>query len=79
MDTNKLHTVAIRKDCYYKLSGLCGIKFRRPNHMISKMIDETIRYQAKKNGTSYETLSQSLLENGKQTQNKNQNEEVNNG
>ena len=47
--------------------------------MISKMIDETIRYQAKKNGISYETLSQSLLENGKQTQNKNQNEEVNNG
>ena len=67
MDTTKLHTVAIRKDCYYKLKGLCSVKYRRPNNMISKMIDETIRYQAKKEGTSYEAFSEHLLEKGKKS------------
>jgi hypothetical protein len=35
--------------------------------MISKMIDETIRYQAKKEGTSYEAFSEHLLEKGKKS------------
>ena len=27
MDTSKWHTVAIRKECYYKLRGLCDVKY----------------------------------------------------
>ena len=45
MDTSKWHTVAIRKECYYKLRGLCDVKY----------------------GSSYDDLSQKLLEKGKES------------
>ena len=67
MDTTKWHTVAIRKECYYKLRGLCDVKDRRPNNMISKLIDEYIKFQANKDGLSYDGLSQKLLEKGKES------------
>tara|TARA_R100001163_G_C5059792_1_gene196507 strand:+ start:846 stop:968 length:123 start_codon:yes stop_codon:yes gene_type:complete len=35
--------------------------------MISKLIDEYIRFQADKDGSSYDGLSQKLLEKGKES------------
>ena len=48
MDINKWKSVAIKKEDYLLLKGLCKDKFRAPGGMISKILSDYIDHQAKK-------------------------------
>ena len=48
MDINKWKSVAIKKEDYLLLKGLCKDKFRAPGAMISKILSDYIDHQARK-------------------------------
>jgi hypothetical protein len=61
MDINKWKSVAINIKDYKVLKGLCKEKFRAPGAMISKLLNDYIEHQAKKNKTTVENLRKKLL------------------
>ena len=65
MDINKWKSVAIPKKDYDLLKGLCKKKFRAPGAMISKILNDYVEHQAKKEKVSLDTFRTKLL-NGSQ-------------
>jgi len=61
MDINKWKSVAINIKDYKILKGLCKEKFRAPGAMISKLLNDYIEHQAKKNKTTVEHFRKKLL------------------
>ena len=61
MDINKWKSVAIGIQDYKLLKGLCKEKFRAPGAMISKILNDYVEHQAKKNKTSVENFRKKLL------------------
>ena len=49
MDISKWKSVAIKKNDFDLLKGLCKDKFRAPGAMISKILHDYIDHQARKN------------------------------
>lgn len=64
MDINKWKSVAVRKDDYEVLKAISKNKFRAPASMISKLVNDYVVYQAKKEKTSPDNYRKKLL-NGK--------------
>jgi len=64
MDISKWKSVAVKIEDYRLLKGMCKEKFRAPAGMISKLVDDYIKFQAKKQGVSIEALKKKYL-NGK--------------
>jgi len=61
MDINKFKSVAVRKPDYDLLQGLCNEKFRSPASMISKLVNEYVGFQAKKNNMSVDAYTKKIL------------------
>ena len=61
MDINKFKSVAVRKPDYDLLQGLCNEKFRSPASMISKLVNEYVGFQAKKNNMSVEAYTKRIV------------------
>ena len=64
MDINKWKSVAVRKDDYEVLKAISKNKFRAPASMISKLVNDYVVYQAKKEKTRPDNYRKKLL-NGK--------------
>ena len=64
MDINKWKSVAVRKDDYEILKAVSKSKFRAPASMISKLVNDYVGFQAKKEKVSIEAYKKKLL-NGK--------------
>jgi len=64
MDINKWKSVAVRKDDYEVLKAISKNKFRAPASMISKLVNDYVVYQVKKEKTSPDNYRKKLL-NGK--------------
>jgi len=64
MDINKWKSVAIAIKDYKLLKGLCKEKFRAPGAMISKILNDYVEHQARKNKTSVENFKKKLLNGG---------------
>ena len=64
MDVNKWKSVAIKKEDYLILKGMCIEKFRAPGAMISKILNDYVGHQAKKNKMSPEAFKKKLLNGG---------------
>ena len=63
MDITKWKSVAVRADDYKLLKGMCKEKFRAPGGMISKLVDDYIKFRAKKEGITADAYKKKL--NGK--------------
>ena len=61
MDINKWKSVAIPANDYKILKSLCKSKFRAPGAMVSKLLNDYVEHQAKKNKTTVESLRKKLL------------------
>lgn len=61
MDINKWKSVAIPKKDYDLLKGLCKQKFRAPGAMISKILNDYIDHQARKQKTNSDAFRTKLL------------------
>ena len=61
MDINKWKSIAVRKEDYLLLKGLCKDKFRAPGAMMSKIVNDYIAFQAKKNNMTLENYKKKLL------------------
>ena len=61
MNIDKWKSVAIKKNDYLLLKGLCKDKFRAPGAMISKLLNDYVEHQAKKNKTTVENFRKKLL------------------
>ena len=61
MDINKWKSVAIPATDYKILKSLCKSKFRAPGAMVSKLLNDYVEHQAKKNKTTVESLRKKLL------------------
>ena len=59
----KWKSVAVKIEDYRLLKGMCKEKFRAPAGMISKLVDDYIKFRAKKDGISVEVYRKKL--NGK--------------
>jgi len=64
MDINKWKSVAVRIDDYKILKALSHNRFRAPNAMISKLVNDDCEFQAQKQGISVEAYKKELI-NGK--------------
>ena len=64
MDINKWKSVAVRKDDYEILKAISKNKFRAPASMISKLVNDYVSYQAKKEKVPLDSYKKKLL-NGK--------------
>jgi hypothetical protein len=64
MDTNKWKSIAVRIEDYTLLKGICKEKFRAPGAMISKLIDNHINYEAKKNKVTPEVMKKKFMNGG---------------
>ena len=64
MDTNKWKSIAVRIEDYNLLKGICKEKFRAPGAMISKLIDNHIKYEAKKNKIAPEIMKKKIINGG---------------
>jgi hypothetical protein len=64
MDINKWKSVAVRIKDYQILKAISKNKFRAPASMISKLVDDYVEFQAKKNKVSKDAFVKKLL-NGK--------------
>lgn len=64
MDINKWKSVAVKKETHTLLIALCTIKERNPARMISKLVNDYIEFQAKKNKKSVETYRKELMKKG---------------
>lgn len=63
MDINKWKSVAIRKVDYDLLIAICNKKYRAPNSMISKFVNDYCEFQAKKLNISVKLFKINLLNN----------------
>tara|TARA_R100001163_G_C5008582_1_gene155268 strand:+ start:500 stop:727 length:228 start_codon:yes stop_codon:yes gene_type:complete len=61
MDISKWKSVAIAANDYKILKSLCKSKFRAPGAMISKLLNDYVEHQAKKNKTTVENFKKKLL------------------
>jgi len=61
MDINKWKSVAIASKDYKILKALCKSKFRAPGAMVSKLLNDYIEHQAKKNKVPVENFRKKLL------------------
>ena len=61
MDINKWKSVAIASKDYKILKALCKSKFRAPGAMVSKLLNDYVEHQAKKNKTTVENFRKKLL------------------
>jgi len=61
MDINKWKSVAIPATDYKILKSLCKSKFRAPGAMVSKLLNDYVEHQAKKNKTTVESFRKKLL------------------
>ena len=61
MDINKWKSVAIPANDYKMLKTLCKSKFRAPGAMVSKLLNDYVEHQAKKNKTTVENFRKKLL------------------
>ena len=61
MDINKWKSVAVRIDDYKILKAVSKTKFRAPASMISKLVDDYVSFQAKKEKVSKEAFVKKLL------------------
>ena len=61
MDINKWKSVAIPATDYKILKSLCKSKFRAPGAMVSKLLNDYVEHQAKKNTTTVESFRKKLL------------------
>jgi|TARA_R110000772_G_scaffold218888_1_gene329475 hypothetical protein len=61
MDVDKWKSVAVKKQDYTLLKAICKDKYRAPGAMISKLINNHIEYEAKKNKTTVENVKKKLL------------------
>jgi len=60
MNIKKWKSVAVRIEDYNLLKGMCKEKFRAPAGMISKLVDDYIKFCAKKAGVSIEAYKKKL-------------------
>lgn len=61
MDTSKWKSVAVKIDDYQLLKALCHKKFRSPNSMISKLVNDFCEYKAKKLNISLKEYKERLI------------------
>jgi hypothetical protein len=61
MDINKWKSVAIPATDYKILKSLCKSKFRAPGAMVSKLLNDYVEHQAKKNKITVESFRKKLL------------------
>ena len=61
MDTTRWKSVAVRAEDYFLLKGLCEEKFRAPGSMISKLVNEYVEFQAKKNKLDVSKYKKKLM------------------
>ena len=61
MDINKWKSVAIPANDYKILKSLCKSKFRAPGAMVSKLLNDYVEHQAKKNKITVENFKKKLL------------------
>jgi DnaJ-domain-containing protein 1 len=61
MDINKWKSVAVRIDDYKILKAIAKTKFRAPASMISKLVNEYVKFQANKEKTTPEKFVKKLL------------------
>ena len=66
MDVNRWKSVAIAKEDYSLLKGLCKNKFRAPGAMVSKLVNDYVAFLAKKEKTSVDTMRKKLLNGSKE-------------
>ena len=60
MDISKWKSVAVKIEDYRLLKGMCKEKFRAPAGMISKLVDDYIKFRAKKEGISVEVYKKKI-------------------
>jgi len=65
MDINRWKSVAIQKEDYTLLKGLCKDKFRAPGAMISKLVNDYVIHQAKKEKVPVDVYRKKLLNGSK--------------
>ena len=70
MDTSKWKSVAVKIGDYKILKALCHSKFRSPNSMITKLVNDYCEFKAKKSGISVEDFKRKLLDAKNKTRNK---------
>ena len=61
MDINKWKSVAVKKETHTLLTALCTIKERNPARMISKLVNDYVEFQAKKQNKSVEKYRKELI------------------
>ena len=61
MDTSKWKSVAVKINDYKLLKALCHKRFRSPNSMITKLVNDYCEYKAKKLGISVNEYKKRLL------------------
>tara|TARA_Y100001937_G_scaffold123234_1_gene185780 strand:- start:191 stop:391 length:201 start_codon:yes stop_codon:yes gene_type:complete len=61
MDPNRWKSVAVRVADYNLLKGLGKLKHRAPASQIAKLVDDYIKYLAKKEGLKVEDLKKKLM------------------
>ena len=71
MDINKWKSVAIKKTDFDLLKGLCKDKFRAPGAMISKILNDYVDHQARKNKIPNAVYRNKLLNGGSNGSEKN--------
>ena len=71
MDINKWKSVAIKKNDYDLLKGLCKEKFRAPGAMISKILSDYVDHLARKNKIPTSVFRTKLLNGGSDGSKKN--------
>jgi len=61
MDTTKWKSVAVKINDYEVLKALCHKRFRSPNSMISKLVNDYCEFQAKKLNITVKEYKQRIL------------------
>ena len=61
MDINKWKSVAGKKETHTLLTALCTVKERNPARMISKLVNDYVEFQAKKNKQSLEAYKKDIF------------------
>ena len=64
VNINKWKSMAIKKEKWLALKGLCSEKFRAPASMWEKIFDDYVGFQAKKKGVSKEVYMAQLIKKG---------------
>jgi hypothetical protein len=65
MDITKWKSMAIRKNKWLALKGLCSEKYRAPASMWEKIFDDYVGFQAKKKNITFDKYMEQLIEKGK--------------